>query len=221
MAYTNGQKGPNADCPAVGVLPLNGTPATVRTAITNMVADGGTNIHEGTAWGFRALSPTVPFTEGKPYDAATAKVMIVMTDGENTAYSNSRGNDELNRMDDLNGSAYFSAYGFPFNSRNNDGRTSSTGNIERLGSMTASNADLVTEMNTRTVQACANAKAEGITVYTIGLATADTSNPTVVRKMLTDCASTTDKAYFPAQPSELKSVFLAIAGQLAALRLAQ
>ena len=218
MSYTTNQKGPNADCPATSLLPLTGTPATVKTAITNMVADGGTNIHEGTAWGFRALSPTLPFTEGKPYDAATAKVMIVMTDGENTAYRGSSSS-----LDSLNGSAYFSAYGYPYNSRNTNANSSSSGNIERLGSIGSTNSQLVNEMNARTLQACANAKAEGITIYTIGLSTdeADQSTPAVVRKMLTDCASTTDKAYFPAQPSELKSVFLAIAGQLAALRLAQ
>ncbi|WDR02440.1 hypothetical protein PSQ19_17820 [Devosia algicola] len=76
-------------------------------------------------------------------------------------------------------------------------------------------------MNTRTSQTCANAKAAGINVYVIGLATDNTSNPTAVRAMLTGCASDPGQAYFPSAPSELNSVFRTIAQQLAALRLAQ
>lgn len=213
ISYTNAQKGPNADCPYTAVTPLTGTPATVRTAINNMVADGGTNIHEGTVWGFRALSPTVPFTEGGAYDEATAKILIIMTDGENTAYQNNN----------LNGSYYYSAYGYPYNSRNNDANSSSVGNIDRLGSMSSNNTNLVDEMNARTLQACANARAAGINIYTIGLATdsATQSSPTTVRNMLTECAGSSERAFFPAQPGELKSVFQRIASQLAALRLVQ
>ena len=217
-------RGPNADCGAAAILPLSDSPTTVVTSINNMVAEGGTNIHEGAAWGYRVLSPTAPFTEGKPFAESTSKVMILMTDGENTTYNLTNPNYcNSTQMLAYNGSCYNSAYGYPYNSRNNDSTSSSSGGIERLGYLGISNASLVTELNLRTVQACTNAKAQGITIYTIGLATeeAKQSTPAVVRKMLTDCASTTDKAYFPAQPSELKSVFLAIAGQLAALRLAQ
>lgn len=213
ISYTSGQKGPNADCPYTAITPLTRTPATVRTAIANMVADGGTNIHEGTAWGFRVLSPSQPFTEGDAYDTATSKILIIMTDGENTAY----------QTNNLNGSYYYSAYGYPYNSRNTNGNSSSSGNIDRLGSISSNNANLVSEMNARTLQTCANARAEDITVYTIGLATnaATQSTPAVVRDMLTQCAGSSDRAFFPDQPSELKAVFQSIAEQLAALRLAR
>jgi len=199
LSYTTAQKGPNADCPSAALTPLTATPATVTSAIAAMVADGGTNIHEGAAWGFRVLSPTAPFTQGEAYDEATAKIMIVMTDGENTAY----------QTGNLNGSSYHSAYGYPYNAR--------------LGTIASTNPQLVTEMNARTVQTCTNAKAQGITVYTIGLSTDQVTQSTtaVVQKMLRDCATSSAHAYFPNNPSELKSVFQAIAGQLAALRLAQ
>lgn len=220
ISYTTGQKGPNADCPYVAITPLTTAPATIRSAITSMVADGGTNIHEGTAWGFRVLSPTLPFTEGDDYDEATSKVLIIMTDGENTAY----------QTNNLNGSYYYSAYGYPYNSRNTNANSSSSGNIERLGSTSStngstasSNASLVSDMNARTEQTCANARAEGITIYAIGLATdaATQSTPQRVREMLTNCAGSAARAFFPSQPGELKSVFQQIADQLAALRLAQ
>lgn len=224
--YTNSltisdTRGPNADCGSASITPLTSTPKTVTDAISAMVALGGTNIHEGAAWGFRVLSPGAPFTEGGPYNQATSKVMILMTDGENTTYNLS--NYCSSGMRNLNSNCYNSAYGYPYNSRNADSSSSSGGNIDRLGSFGASNANLVTELNTRTVQTCANAKAAGITVYVVGLATseADQSTQAVVEDMLTQCASTPDKAYFPQAPNELKGVFQQIANELTALRLSQ
>ncbi|MEO5808199.1 pilus assembly protein TadG-related protein [Devosia sp.] len=203
--------GPNADCTREPILPLTSNPANVQQTITDMIADGGTNIHEGAAWGFRVLSPGAPFTQGAAYGTATKKVMIIMTDGENTAY-NVSGNSVQNAIRAMNGSIWYSAYGWPYNLR--------------LGSLTnPPNADMVTEMNNRTVQTCTNAKESGagIDIYTIGLATASVTQSTqaVVETMLKNCASSTDKAYFPATSAELTPVFKSIAAQLSALRLAQ
>ena len=209
LNFTSGQKGPNVDCPTQAVLPLTNNPATVVNTIKAMVADGGTNIHEGTAWGYRVLSPTQPFSQGGPYDEATNKVLIVMTDGENTAY-----NQPGNKATTLNGSEYHSAYAFPFN--------------QRLGTMASNKDALVAEMNQRTIDTCTNAKARkgsnpGLTIYTIGLATNKVTQSTeaVVKAMLSSCASDPGKANFPAAPSDLKAVFQKIADELSALRLDQ
>ena len=206
-------RGPNADCTRTPILPLTDTPATVISTIENMQAEGGTNIHTGTVWGMRVLSPTEPFTQGGSYDEAISKVMIIMTDGENTAY----------QTGNINGSSYNSAYGFPYNSQNTNANSTSGGNVPRLGPANATNAQLVTQMNERTAQTCANAKEAGITVYTIGLATntVTQSTPAVVQAMLTACATTADRARFPTLSSELKAVFEDIADDLSALRLAQ
>jgi len=185
--------GPNLDCPDTAILPLTNTKQSVLDAINAMVANGGTNIHMGAAWGFRALSPSEPFTEGRAYDVATAKVMIIMTDGENTSYSSSN----------MNGAYYYTAYGYPYNGR--------------LGAVGWSSTQLRTEMDVRTVEACTNAKAQDITIYTIGLNPPNTATQT----MLQNCASSIANAYFPAVPSELDSVFAEIANQLSALRLSQ
>lgn len=214
--------GPNADCTRTAILPLTSNPTTVINTINSMQAEGGTNIHMGTVWGFRALSPTAPFTEGGPYDQATSKVMIIMTDGENTAYNLSSHCGSTQRS--LNGNCYNSAYGFQYNSSNTSTVSTSGGNIARMGNTTnVANATLVSEMNQRTQDSCTNAKAAGISIYTIGLAT-DTvvqSTPEVVRAMLTNCASATENARFPASPSELKATFESIANDLSALRLAR
>ena len=147
--------------------------------------------------GFRVLSPGAPFTEGKAYDEATSKVMILMTDGENTAY----------QTGNMNNTVYYSQYGFPWNAR--------------MGTASSTDAQLETEMNTRTVATCTSAKAAGITIYTIGLAVNLTNNPAVNTQMLKDCSSGTGYWYFPTSSSELTSVFQDIAEQLANLRLAQ
>lgn len=214
-------RGPNADCTRTAILPMTSDPTTVINSINSMQAEGGTNIHVGTVWGFRALSPTEPFTQGAAYGGATSKVMIVMTDGENTAYNLSGYCDDGLRT--LNGSCYNSAYGFPYNGSNNTSGSSSGVNVARMGPLATSNANLVTEMNSRTSQTCANAKAAGITLYTIGLATDKVvqSTPAVVQAMLRDCATATDKAHFPSSSSQLKTVFAAIANDLSALRLAR
>ncbi|MGV8832468.1 MAG: hypothetical protein ACOH2N_10865 [Devosia sp.] len=213
--------GPNADCTRTAILPLTSTPSSVTSTINTMQAEGGTNIHEGTAWGARVLSPSEPFSQGDAFGTATSKVMIVMTDGENTSYN--LGNYCSSTQLGLNGSCYNSAYGFPYNSRNTSTTSSSAGNIERIGVLGTSNNNLVAEMNTRTNQTCENAKAAGITIYTIGLATdqAQQSSQAVVEKMLTDCASTSQRAFFPQTPGELRAVFENIANDLSALRLSQ
>ncbi|VAW21168.1 hypothetical protein MNBD_ALPHA12-2081 [hydrothermal vent metagenome] len=192
-SISNYSYGPNMDCPDTAILPLTNNKQNVLNTIKAMKAGGATNIHQGAIWGFRGLSPSEPFTEGRPYDQATSKVMILMTDGANTMYS----------ANNMNGAYYYSAYGFPYN--------------RRIGAPGWSSAKLVTEMNVRTVEACSNAKAAGITIYTIGL------NPpnSTTRKMLENCATSNETAYFPKQPSELNSVFATIANQLSALRLSQ
>jgi Flp pilus assembly protein TadG len=222
VGSTSFSRGPNADCTRTAILPLTSNPTTVINTINAMQAEGGTNIHMGTVWGFRALSPTAPFTEGGPYDQATSKVMIIMTDGENTAYNLSSHCGSTQRS--LNGNCYHSAYGFQYNSSNSSTVSTSGGNIARMGDTSnVANSTLVSEMNQRTQDSCTNAKAAGISIYTIGLAT-DTvvqSTPEVVRAMLTNCASATENARFPASPSELKATFAAIANDLSALRLAR
>jgi len=195
--------GPNGDCPSASVLPLTSTPGTVTTAINNMVANGGTNITEGSVWGWHVLSPNSPFSsKGAAYDQATSKVMIIMTDGENTTYPSGWQN-----ITNINDATYYSAYAFPWN--------------QRLGQDSTDQTTLETVMNTRLSTVCTNAKTAGVTIYTIGVDVADTSNPTNNTTLLTNCATKASYAYFPNTASDLQATFVAIASQLSALRLSQ
>ncbi len=192
---SNFQAGPNADC-GVALLPLTNTKSSITSKITAMGPDGATNIHQGVMWGFHILSPTLPLIEAKSYGGTTTKVMIVMTDGENTAGSG----DEDDVISDWNGADWYLAYGYPY--------------VGRLTGTTR--AALQTEMDNRTKTTCTNAKAKGIVIYTIGLSPPNDST----KAMLTACATDANKAYFPTAATELTNVFKEIALQLADLRLA-
>ena len=167
----------------------------------------GTNIHEGTAWGWRTLSPSEPFTEGRDYGPATSKVLIIMTDGENT-YWNVKRRDYGGEKPNMNGTYYYMPYGYQYNGRltvhpYDNNYEYSDGDKLQL------------KMNDLTLDACRNAKDAGITIYTIGL---QSPNPTTTA-MLTECASEKSKAYFPTQASQLDDVFSSIAEQLSQLRI--
>lgn len=201
-SYSGWSWGPNANCPDAGIQPLTDNPASIASEINAMVAEGGTNIHEGAAWGFRILSPTEPFTEGREYGNATSKVMILMTDGENTYYPSSSSSD-------MNGTQYYMPYGFAWNNLAH----LPNGRLGTLAYDTKTN--MQAKMDTKTVDTCTKAKEAGITIYTIGL---QPPNNTTIN-MLKACASETSMAYFPTDPSQLNSVFSKIAEQLAQLRI--
>lgn len=206
---TSSGRGPNWDCPTNSLLPLTNVKADVTAAISAMYPQGYTNIHQGAIWGFHMLSPTQPLTDGDDYGTATYKVMIIMTDGENTVdgYSSS----DMNRADG------YMAYGYPGPPTATVGDTEYNGRIFSDTYPTPSNeSQVLSAMNTRTVETCNNAKAEGITIYTIGL---NAPNQTTI-DMLEDCASGPAYSYFPTQSSELITVFEEIASQLSTLRLA-
>ena len=144
-------------------------------------------------WGWRVLSPGQPFTQGKSYTAPNnRKVMILMTDGEN----NLNGQNNLNHSD-------YGSYGYVIKGR--------------VGSTSSNNTTLTTALNVRTAMACANAKAQGILIYTIGFGSDASGSAT----LLQNCASDPKYFYQPANSSDLKPVFLQIAQSINSLRIAE
>ncbi|WP_319532818.1 pilus assembly protein [uncultured Cohaesibacter sp.] len=84
QTFTKGY-GPNYSCYVNRILPLTSNMTTVRSNINNLGASGNTNIHLGTIWGLRVLSPQQPYTEGREYsDDENLKFLIIMSDGANT-----------------------------------------------------------------------------------------------------------------------------------------
>jgi len=188
----------NANCPTASLLPLTTNAGNVLSRIDAMVANGNTNIQQGTVWGMHALTNEEPLTEALPQaPGQIAKVMIVMTDGKNEPQL-------ITSSSDMNGSAYYS-WGFRY-----DGRLGPKSAVDTAAKVT-------TVMDDRTKAACTYAKQErGIIVFTIGL-----NASTATKAMLTTCASSTAHAHFPTNATQLNAVFRSIADNLAALRLSQ
>jgi Mg-chelatase subunit ChlD len=197
-AAPGGDIGPNQSCTTRPILPLTSARAQVEEAIQGMIASGNTNIAEGAMWGWRVLSSAPPFTEGQLESrTSNTKYLVLMTDGENT-YGTNGGH---------NGTTYSAfGYGAPYRAP-----------AGRLGT-TLTSAALVEQMNSKTVQACANAKAAGITVFTIAFRAAAAS-PTA-SAILGQCASDASKAFLASDAAALQQAFERIGRELSKLRLA-
>jgi len=66
------------------VVPLTSDKSKLKNEINNMGASGETYIPIGLEWGWNMLSHEEPFTEAASYSDSTQKVLVLMTDGENT-----------------------------------------------------------------------------------------------------------------------------------------
>lgn len=140
--------GPNTYCPTNEVTTLTNVRSTLNSAITALTAVGGTHIPVGAVWGWRLLSPGwrglwggAMNTNNLPLDYNSdlmIKAMILMTDGENTMYSNSDG-----------------AYGYT--GQNYTGMTSTP----------YTDAKAAQRLDAKLAQICTNMKQRGIIIYTV------------------------------------------------------
>lgn len=155
--------GPGFLCETPPILPLTTNFQTVRNDIRSLTAQGSTNIPQGVVWGFHALSPSAPLTEGNAYSNSVQKIMIVLSDGNNffAARSGHPGGSD------------FSAYGYAENER-----------LEGVPNRYDSQ-DLMEAMDQRTLLACQNAKDEDIRVFTIRMSLDDENSEDLLRA----CAS--------------------------------
>lgn len=89
--YSNGQRYftryPNHICPRSHITPLSSNQTLLLDRISEMQASGHTLGNVGMVWGWRVISPDFPFEEGASYtDEKWRKVVIMMTDGQNTMH---------------------------------------------------------------------------------------------------------------------------------------
>jgi len=191
-AQPNADTGPNAGCTTAPILPLNSLKQDVLDAIATMQASGNTNIGEGVMWGWRVLSPEVPFTEGGAPAGDLRKFMVVMTDGENFLSANSNHNRSV-----------YAAHGYAAKGRLG-------------GSMTQSG--YTSHLNSKLVSACENAKREGITIFTVAFRLEN--NPTT-QQLLRGCATTQDQAFRAGDGEALLQAFHNIGRQISQTRIAE
>jgi Flp pilus assembly protein TadG len=184
-------RGPNAGCILQPVKRLTTDTASIKTAIDGMTPVGETNIPLGLMWGWHTLTPNAPFADGQAYNTLhLRKIVILMTDGENTQLDSGSDND-----------SYYGGLGYIWQ------RMLST-------SSNPSTSARTTLINNRLSQLCTNMKAKKIEIYTIRVEVTSGSS-----SLLQGCATTPDKFYDVTDVSKLGAAFDAIAGAITNLRI--
>ncbi len=185
------QLGPNAGCTLQPVIRLTRDAASIKTSIDNMNAIGETNIPMGLMWGWHALTPNTPFADGTAYGTPhTRKIVILMTDGENTNFDSGDAND-----------SHYGGLGFVW---------------EKLTGLrpTDSTAQRTALLDGRLAILCTNMKAKHIEIYTIRVEVTGGAST-----LLQNCASAPDKFFDVQNVATLGVAFDAIAGAITNLRI--
>ncbi|MCG6859432.1 MAG: pilus assembly protein [Salaquimonas sp.] len=215
-SYDGKNSGPNDGCYSNPVTELTTSQTTIDSEIDKMQAEGMTNIQQGVAWGWRSLSPGEPFTGGRdPSDTTNRKYMIVLTDGNNT----------YNSSYTPNGS-YYGSWGFDKQGRMDEGLTAS--DLADTPYVGASLNSFEKKMNAHTVQTCNNAKADGVSIFTIAF---DVDDGSSVKDMLQACSGSgivnnklvmkAGTFYYDVGASNLDTAMEAIASQISEMRIIQ
>lgn len=207
-------RGPNRGCPTP-IIPLTSDGDSIVDGIRAMQhwSGGGTNQAEGLAWGWRVLSPTPPFTQGAPYGPDVRKVIVLMSDGENTNV----GSDPVMSSD-------YSAY-------NHRGLWANyaAGNVlsQVLDAIVHgilppqyrrninSSGSYVSYVNAREALLCQNIKNEDIEIYTVIFRETDPATENIMR----NCASSPQHFFRADNANELDQAFTAIGSGIGQLRL--
>lgn len=192
-------KGPNRGCGLQKVMRLTTDFSGLRTAIDNLNADGNTNIPIGMSWGWNAISPYAPFADGVAYNTPKhKKIIILMTDGENTIAQRDTPNDGT-----------YAGTGYIWQGRvlkaNNTPLQQGAEDVERTEAL-----------DSRLALICQNMKAKDIEIYTVRVEV-----DTGTSELLKTCATSEDQFYNVTHSSNLTQVFQSIAGQIAALHLSR
>jgi Flp pilus assembly protein TadG len=221
--------GPNSSCTTSPITPLTDVTVatgkqTITDAIDAMKPTGNTNVPEGTAWGWRVLSSTEPFTDGRPEtEKGNDKVVIVLTDGANTygteGWPDGAGNKST-----------YAAYGY---AGQTFAPTETAGRLYKGTSVSKTTFDKTTyqaALDEHMRAICANAKNSNILMMTVALDLDDqkTDEAKAIAE-LTSCASDSryrkgadgnpKKLFWNATGAELSTVFKEIADELSNLRI--
>lgn len=164
--------GPNYSCTTNPITPLTDVSVaagltSIKAAIDLMQPNGGTNVPEGMAWGWRVVSSGEPFTQGRlETEKGNDKVVIVLTDGANTYYTPS----SLGYSDPADTKSTYASYGYlkPGYNGTSVGRMF-MGTSSAIGQFDYSNGNYTSALNEQMATLCNNAKAANIMVMTVAL----------------------------------------------------
>ncbi|MDQ0466490.1 Flp pilus assembly protein TadG [Caulobacter ginsengisoli] len=200
-ARGTGDFGPNRECGLTPLLRLTSNFSTVTNKLNSMVSVGNTNVAMGLMWGWHVLSPNAPFADGVAYGTPkVTKVIILLTDGDNT-------NDEVSNPEN----SIYTGVGYIWQKR-----LLASGSTSTYLDETSSDTQRRDAIDDREAKLCANIKAKGIIIYSIGVGVSTHS-----KSILQTCASYSDYYYDVTDASQLDTVFDNIAGAIASLRISK
>ena len=210
-------KGPNFNCIRHPITPLNKNAQLIRTKIDGLTADGnfGTIIAPGVAWGLRTLSSRAPFKQGGEAKDNVRKIMVVLTDGEQTTggehndgCTESKNSDKAFKYEPtdwgLDGTVLkktgprdlFSAYGYIRDS-------------DPFGTNPTSWKDVNYDLYNVSIDACneaKNSKDSRIEIFTIAVST-DAGPGANIYDLLKNCASDETHFFYAADAAGLNAAF--------------
>ncbi|WP_292321217.1 pilus assembly protein [Mesorhizobium sp.] len=199
--------GPNYSCTTTPITPLTDVTnadglVAVKAAIDLMQPNGNTNVPEGMAWGWRTVSSAPPFTEGRPEtERGNDKVVIVLTDGENTYSTVS--------SDPVGNKSTYAAYGYTGVGYNGTSVTRLFGGTSSdIGQFNYSSSNYTNALNEQMAKLCDNAKAANIMVMTVALdmSSSDADDKKAMDALKT-CSSDSRFRKDPTDPSKPAKLF--------------
>jgi Flp pilus assembly protein TadG len=206
------QPGPNWMCDARALTRLTSTKTTLLSEISQLQAAGNTDIHEGFMWGWRTISPTSVFADGAAYTSPsvnTVKIIVLMTDGTNTWTD-----DNANPVT----GSYYSAYGY-FNNADTSTPKSPTSRLPSYVASPTTSTNARAAIDALTTEACTNAKAAGIKVYTVAFSVLNDPIDSAGQTLMQNCASQTSNYFLASDSTALNTAFGNIAQGIGQLRL--
>lgn len=209
---TNGAiaTGPNFSCTSRPLTRMTTNKATLLSEISQLNAEGNTDVHEGFMWGWRTISKNSVFgSDADQYGKKNNnKVIVLMTDGMNT-WSENGYNPTLK--------SYYSAYG---HYRSPDGGTPNN-RLPPANASPTNNGQARAAMDALTLEACKNAAApaNGVIIYTIGFSVPNDPIDKAGLDMLKACAGNSSRFFVAGSGTDLVTIFKKIGQDIGGLRL--
>ncbi|MCH9764427.1 MAG: hypothetical protein K0U34_00325, partial [Alphaproteobacteria bacterium] len=225
-------KGANYNCVRHAIAPLTTSASDITNEIDALESHSnmGTILAPGIAWAHRVLSPSEPFSEGQSFSNNVRKIMIVITDGEQTTegeFQSTGCGGESNTS---------TPYSFDPDSLHLDGTVLSTNGPTDmftpygyiLDSQPFGAASTWTEvkqqLRTTSLDACSKfkARASGGSVELFTIAASSSAGPgTDVYSLLQECATSNEHFFYADGAQDLEDAFVAIAKEATDLRLTE
>ncbi|MEI2735744.1 MAG: TadE/TadG family type IV pilus assembly protein [Rhodoblastus sp.] len=209
--------GPNLGCSIAPLTTLTSDMSSIAGssgALSKMAPNGDTALLPGFMWAWRTISPNGPFANSgnggssvgpkqpRPYGQANnTKIIVLMTDGFNHWAANPYSPYK----------SMYSALGFYVNGRvANYGGSSSGATAE---------SNYRAQMDAALVEACNNAKAVGVQIYTVGFSVPSNPIDAAGVNLLQACASSASNSFIAQDSGAIVSTFQQIASNILSRRL--